>query len=120
MGLKKVLLIAAGSLAVALGFVGIFLPILPTTPFMLMAAACFSVSSPKLYEKLAKSKYFGQFVKNYKEKTGVERAVKIKALLFLWITLLISSVVFFSPLVVGILMAVGIGVTIHIWTLREK
>lgn len=120
MTIKNALLLGLGGISIAFGFIGIFLPILPTTPFVLVAAGCFSASSPSMYKKLAKSRYFGQFVENYKEKTGIERKVKVTALVFLWATLCISSLVFPTTLVRIILLAVGIGVTVHICMIKEK
>ncbi|NLO20223.1 MAG: DUF454 domain-containing protein, partial [Ignavibacteria bacterium] len=68
---KKFLLIIAGSFSLILGLIGIVIPILPTTPFLLLSAACFFKSSDKLYNKLISSKYLGSYIKNYREKKSV-------------------------------------------------
>ncbi len=118
--MKKYILIFSGFVALGLGAIGIFLPIMPTTPFVLLAAACFGSSSPALHVKLKNSKYFGEFIQNYNEKTGVKKSVKIKAITFLWFMLIISAIMSLKPLVITILAIVGIGVTIHILAIKTK
>ena len=66
------LLILGGSVSTFLGIAGIFLPLLPTTPFLLLASWCFVRSSDKLHYKLMNNKYLGPFIKNYKEKKGIK------------------------------------------------
>ena len=60
--LKKYVLIACGFLLLALGAVGIVIPVVPTTPFVLLAAGCFSASSPKAYQFLLRSRFFGPYI----------------------------------------------------------
>lgn len=60
------------------------MPVLPTTPFVLVAAACFTTSSPALYKRLLNSPSFGEFIRNYREKTGISKKTRIIALTFLW------------------------------------
>jgi uncharacterized membrane protein YbaN (DUF454 family) len=118
--MKNILLIVLGGAALALGMVGVFLPILPTTPFVMIAAGCFSASSPKLYKKLANTKYFGEYVRSYREKTGISKRARIVGITFLWATLIISSVLVRRPTVWLILGIVGIAVTVHILTIRRS
>lgn len=120
MGLKGVILIVCGFVALILGGVGVFLPIMPTTPFILVSAACFSGSSPRIYQRLLRTRYFGEFIANYRNKTGVEKTVKVKAIAFLWITLIISALIFKTPLVLAILAIVGIAVTVHIALIKTR
>lgn len=114
----KLILTVSGLLSLALGAVGIFLPILPTTPFVLLAAGCFSAANPRLYRWLLNTRHLGAFIRNYRNGAGVSRAVKRDALLFLWGTLSFSALLFRRPLVWGILCAVGIGVTTHILLMK--
>jgi uncharacterized membrane protein YbaN (DUF454 family) len=116
--IKKYVLLSLGFLALAVGAVGIFLPILPTTPFVICAAACFGVSSPKLARKLENNRFFGEYVRNYKNKTGISRRARIRALIFLWSALILSSLVFRHIHIWITLSVVGIAVTIHILTIR--
>ncbi len=90
----KLILTVSGLLSLALGAVGIFLPILPTTPFVLLAAGCFSAANPRLYRWLLNTRHLGAFIRNYRNGAGVSRAVKRDALLFLWGTLSFSALLF--------------------------
>ena len=112
--MKAVLLRILGILALALGAIGVFLPLMPTTPFVLLAAACFAASSPKLYAWLLRNKRFGPFIQNYRSGCGVPKRRKREAILFLWGTLCVSAAVFRKPLVWGILLLVGSCVTLHL------
>lgn len=118
--IKKMILIIAGSTTLVIGGIGIVLPILPTTPFVLCAAGCFSASSPKVYYKLKETKYFGEYINNYKEKTGISNKARYTGVAFLWLTLIISALIFRHVHVWIILGIVGIAVTIHIMTIRRS
>lgn len=118
--MKRMVLIILGVISLMFGIIGVAVPILPTTPLVMLASFCFAYSSPKLYEWLANTKYFGEFIKNYKTGEGVRKIVKIKALLFLYLTLAISSVFIGSNAVKVVLVLVAIGVTIHILLLKTK
>ncbi len=117
--MKKKLYIIAGFISVALGVAGIFLPLLPTTAFLLLAAWLFSKGSPKYRQWLLNHKYLGPHIKNYTEKRGITRKAKLRTIATLWITLTISAVLFWSiwyiPL---ILLVVGIGVSWHVLSLK--
>ncbi|MEG1578829.1 MAG: YbaN family protein [Oscillospiraceae bacterium] len=120
MKLKVMILLICGFLSLLIGSIGLLLPILPTTPFVLVSAACFAGSSPRLYQKLLCNKYFGEFVDNYQNKTGVTRAVKVRGLVFLWVTLSVSALLFSATHVRLILLAVGICVSLHILLLKKR
>ena len=120
MKLKRIALSLVGFLALALGLVGIFLPILPTTPFVLLAAICFSSSSPTLYQRLSKTKLFGDYIENYRNKTGVKKSVKRTSLILLWGLLAVSALVFKTVPLLVILLLVGIGVSAHICLIKER
>ncbi len=113
------LLIVVGTLFVGLGVLGIFLPLLPTTPFLLLAAACYARSSKRFYNWLLNNKWFGNYIKNYREKKGVPLEVKLFTISLLWITILFSTVfvvdIFFVRI---ILILIATGVTIHILYIR--
>lgn len=81
----KALLVVLGTLCVALGVVGIFLPLLPTTVFLLMAAACYARSSDRFYERLVTSPVLGRYISNHREGRGMRRRDKIATLVLLWI-----------------------------------
>lgn len=118
--MKQIILIVLGVLALVLGGVGIFLPVWPTTPFVLCAAGCFGASSPKLYRKLASTQYFGEYIQNYKSKTGISSKTRWTGIVFLWLMLGISSLIFRTWYIWIILGVVGIAVTVHILMIRRK
>ena len=113
--LKRGLLISGGMLAVSLGTLGIFLPVLPTTPFLLLAAFCFARSSEKFHCWLLNNKLLGRFIKNYVEKRGIPLKSKIITISLLWATITISAIfaVKSIPIKIG-LFVVAIAVTIHL------
>lgn len=117
--MRRVILMALGFGALGLGAVGMALPVLPTTPFVLCAAGCFGASSPRLYQRLAATRYFGEYIRNYKHKTGISRRARATGLLFLWATLGISMALSQKPTVIAILAVVGVAVSIHLLTIRR-
>lgn len=117
----KWLLVAAGFLFVALGAVGVFLPLLPTTPFLLLAAACFARSSERFYRWLLRNRWFGAYVRDYREGRGVPVRVKIFTLALMWGAILLSVAFAVSNLFVRIILVViAAGVTLHIVSIRRK
>ncbi|MEL7608900.1 MAG: YbaN family protein [Bacillota bacterium] len=118
--MKRILLICLGSIALALGGIGLLLPVWPTTPFVLCAAGCFGASSPRLLKKLENMRLFGEYVQNYRNKTGISSRARWTSIAFLWATLGISAALVHSALVWIILGVVGVSVSIHILTIRAK
>jgi uncharacterized membrane protein YbaN (DUF454 family) len=111
----KSLLVAAGFLFVGLGVVGIFVPLLPTTPLLLLAAACFARSSERFYRWLVNNRWFGAYVRDYREGRGVPAKVKIFSVALLWVVILLSAAFAVSNVVVRfVLIAAAVGVTVHI------
>lgn len=88
--IRKYLLIIAGSLSLALGIAGIFVPVLPTTPFLLLASFCYLRSSQRMYHWLMNHKILGPYIYNYVTYRAVKRNVKIGSLALLWLTLALS------------------------------
>jgi uncharacterized membrane protein YbaN (DUF454 family) len=117
--LSRWALILAGNFFVALGILGILFPLLPTTPFLLLAAACFLRSSERFYNWLMNNKWLGNYIKDYAEKKSIPLKVKILTLSILWLTIGYSVffVVSIFPLRV-ILILIAIGVTIHVLSIR--
>lgn len=117
----KWLLVVAGSFFVALGIVGIFLPVLPTTPFLLLAAACFARSSERFYRWLINNRWFGAYVRDYREGRGIPAKVKVFTVVLLWVVILLSAAFAVSNLVVRvILIAVAAAVTVHIVLIKPS
>lgn len=120
-GLFRLVLVLAGNIFVGLGILGIFLPLLPTTPFFLLAATCFAKSSPKFYHWLMNNRWFGSYLKNYRDKQCIPKKIKIISISILWIVILSSMLfavetIFFKI----ILIIIAVGVTIHIGRLTTK
>ncbi len=115
------LFVAAGMLSLVIGLIGIFLPILPTTPFLLLTAFCYARGSERFYIWLLTNRYFGEYIRAWRNNEGVPRAVKIYALVVLWYVLGITAF-FFIPLwpVRILFLLVGVGVTIYIVQLPTR
>ncbi len=92
----RYVLLACGWLALGLGVAGIFLPVLPTTPFALLAAACFLKSSERLHRYVVEHPVFGRGVSDYLEGRGIRKRTKITAITMLWLSIL-ASVIFWVP-----------------------
>ncbi len=115
----KVLYIVLGSISLGLGILGIFLPLLPTTPFLLLTAALYFRGSPRLYDWLMNHKYFGPYIKNFREHKAIPLRAKILSVSLLWITISYSALVVISLLWVKILLfCIAIGVTYHILSFK--
>jgi len=118
---KKRLLIGAGTLSTGLGIIGIFVPILPTTPFLLLAAACYMRSSERFYQWLINNRVFGAYVRNYIEGRGMPTRIKIFTILLLWLTIGLSITFGVQNIVIRIaLICIAIGVTAHISLIKKR
>lgn len=111
--------IGAGTLFVGVGTLGIFLPLLPTTPFLLLAAACYARGSKRFYNWLLGNRWFGNYIKDYRERKGIPLKLKILSISLLWVTIGYSAVFVASiPLIRAVLIGIAIGLTIHIIRIR--
>jgi uncharacterized membrane protein YbaN (DUF454 family) len=117
--LKKYFLIAFGIVCVALGVAGIFLPLLPTTPFFLLAAACFFRSSKSLYAWLIHHQFFGKRIQYYRVYKAISLRSKLFSLALLWVTIGYSAFfvvkIFWLKIV---LFLIAVGVSLHLLTFR--
>ena len=96
--IKRVLLIIAGWIAVILAVIGIVLPLLPTTPFLLLAAFCFSKSSNRFHDWLLNHPWFGDYIRNFQSGRGMTIKAKISTVFLIWLSIG-ASVIFFVPIV---------------------
>jgi uncharacterized membrane protein YbaN (DUF454 family) len=113
------LLIAVGFLNVALGFVGVFVPLLPTTPFLLLAAVCFIRSSDRFYEWLMTNRWVGDYLRSYMEHRATTMSTKIVCIGTLWCCLGLAGVFFTDSWIVRLLLlVVAVGVTAHLASLK--
>jgi len=116
----KGILVVSGTFFLVLGIIGIFIPLLPTTPFLLLTAACYIRGSKTFYNRLIKNRWLGEYIKNYQEGKGIPLTVKIISIIFLWITIVFSTVIIVANIFIRIiLIIIAIGVTTHILTIRN-
>jgi uncharacterized membrane protein YbaN (DUF454 family) len=111
----RVMLIGAGLVCTALGAVGIVLPGLPTTPFLLLAAFCFSRSSERFHRWLLSHRWLGTYIRNFEQGRGMTRRDKAITLLTMWVTIGITAAVFI-PFVWGqvALLLIAAGVSLYL------
>jgi uncharacterized membrane protein YbaN (DUF454 family) len=113
--LKRRLLVIAGTISLGVGVIGILVPVLPTTPFLLLAAICYMRGSQRLYNALLYNRFIGSYVSNYLEGRGMSLKMKIWTLSLLWIAIVLTATLATDSLLIRIILAVVlIGVTIHI------
>jgi uncharacterized membrane protein YbaN (DUF454 family) len=110
--------IIAGSISLALGIIGIFLPLLPTTPFLLLTAACYARGSSRLHNWFLNNKLFGKYIRNYREGKGIPARSKVLALALLWLTIGFS-IFYVIPILIMkiILLTIAILVSLYIISL---
>ena len=115
--LTRRVLMVLGTVFVVLGALGIILPLMPTTPFLLLAAACYARSSERLSNWLLGNRVFGRILRDYSEGRGVPLGVKALSIAFLWATIGSTAAFATGNLAVRIvLLVVAAGVTAHILT----
>lgn len=111
----KLLLRIVGTISLVLGLLGIVLPVLPTTPFLLLTAYCYLRSAPNWHKRLLASKHLGPYIRNFQENKCIPLRIKVYSISMLWLTIG-TSAIFFVHLwwVRLLLLVVAIGVTCHI------
>lgn len=115
----KWILIATGTFLVGIGVLGIFLPLLPTTIFFILAAACYARSSEKFYIWLLHNRYFGKYIRDYKMGRGMTIVSKIITISLLWATILFSAFFTVEEFYIRVLLIlIAVGVTIHLLWLK--
>ena len=117
--IKKMFLIITGTISLVLGVLGIMLPLLPTTPFLLLSAACYVRSSDKLYQWLITNKYVGSYILNYREGKGIPLKAKIVSVSLLWVSML-YTIAFVIPLVMVKILLFLIGSYFTWFILKQK
>ena len=117
--IRKMVLIFAGTVFVGLGLLGMFLPLMPTTVFLLLAAYCYSRSSERFHAWLLRNRLFGNYLSNYKAGNGISMRQKVTTTIFLWASIGFSIWLigggFWSTL---LLIAVAIAVTFHLFMIK--
>ena len=116
--IKKYLLLIIGTISLILGTIGIFIPLLPTTPFILLASFCYIRSSNRLYDWLINHKIFGKYIYDYLVHKSVKKSAKITAVSLIWFSLFFSFYIINNLYINLILLIIGILVSIHIIRLK--
>lgn len=116
----KYLLAFLGLVSLALGILGIVLPLLPTTPFLLLSAALFMKSSRRLYDWLMNNRFLGKYLCDYVNNRTISVQSKIISITILWITILASSIFVIEKVVIKlVLLIIALAVTIHILSFKS-
>ena len=116
----RLLLLGAGNISVALGVVGIFLPLLPTTPFLLLAAACYVRSSNTFYSWLVAHPVLSKYILAYLNGEGIPRKAKYYTLFTMWLTMAVSAVIVPLWQVQLLLLCIALMVSTYIWRLPDS
>ena len=113
--LKRGLFVIAGTISLVLACIGIVLPVLPTTPFLLLTAGCYLKGSKKMHAWLLNHKLFGHYIRNYVEGKGISAKAKVFTLTLMWISIVYSALFIAPVLVMQIaLLVISSAVTVHI------
>ncbi len=119
--IKRKLLLVAGTIFVFLGVIGIFLPLMPTTVFLLLAAACYARSSEKFYRWLIQHRILGGMIRDYREGRGIPLRNRLVTMLLLWATIGASGYFFVTNDWITLMLgAVAVGVSAHLLTIRAR
>lgn len=119
-GLVRILLITGGSLSVALAVAGMVLPMLPATPFLLLAAFCYARSSQRFHRWLMGHRWFGPYIESYRSGRGLTTRQLVWTLVPLWLSLAITSALAKQWYVHVGLFVCASGVTLYLLSRREK
>jgi hypothetical protein len=118
---RKCCLLTAGLLSTGLAVLGIFLPLLPTVPLLLLAAACFARSSEPFYRWLVEHRQLGPLLQPYLEGAGIPRRTRVKAIALVWVTIPASAFLLVTlPWVRALMFAVALAVTLYLLRLPTR
>jgi len=110
----RFLLMTIGCFSVISGVIGIFLPLIPTTPFLLLASFCFARSSPRFHTWLLNQKNFGPIIRSYEAGLGVSLKVKVRAIGLLWFGMTVSMIIVAQIWAYVLLSSISLCVTIYL------
>ncbi len=117
---RRTLLIISGFILVGIGAVGVVVPVLPTTPFLLLAAACFARSSKRFHDWLYNHRILGPYIRSYREGKGISIKAKASVIALLWCSILFSSFILLESYFIRfLLLVIAFGVTMHILSLSN-
>lgn len=102
--IRRAFFFTAGIICLVVGLIGVIIPLIPTTPLLLLAAGCFVRSSEKLYHWVLYNKYFGDYVRAFREGKKIPLKTKVFAISLVWIFISISAIFFVDPIILKILL----------------
>ncbi len=118
---KKIIYLLIGSVSLVLGAIGLFLPLLPTTPFWLLTCWCYLRSSDRLYKRVMANPYFGTYMEDYMLHKSISMRAKVVSLSVMWLSTFLTSLFLIDQLWIKIgLFLISIGVTWHIVSFPTK
>jgi hypothetical protein len=117
----RAVLVGAGTACVVLGLLGLFLPVLPTTPFLLLAAACYARASERFYNWLLNNRTFGPTIREWRRYRSIPYRTKLTAIALMSLTLA-SSIVFFvrNPYLQAALSLLGVGLAVWLYRIPSR
>jgi uncharacterized membrane protein YbaN (DUF454 family) len=119
--LRRTLLLVAGSLFLLVGVVGVVVPVLPTTPLLILSAICYARSSERCYRWLVSNRVFGRYLDDYLHGRGISWKVKAVTLVFLWGVITCTALLLVEAVWLRVLLfAIAAGVTVHVVTLKGR
>lgn len=117
-GVRRVTLMVCGTTSLALGLIGIVVPLMPTTCFLLMAAWCYARSSRRMYDRLMTAPVVGEYLRQYRDERTIPPRVRQASLVMMWIMIGYGVVTVDFWMVRLVLLAIAVGVTVHLLRLR--
>lgn len=119
--IRQILFLSLGTLSLILGIIGMVLPILPTTPFLLLTAFLYMHSSQKWHDRLLSNKFTGPVIEDYKIHKSIALRKKVVILSLLWSTMIINIIWLVDNIWIDLLLLfIAIGVTIHIVSIKTR
>ena len=119
--IKQTVFLAFGSLFFILGLIGVVLPVLPTTPFMILSAACFAESSPRFHRLLLNNRWFGEDLQRWERNKTMKRTTKKRATWFILISFTLSiSILWGHTMVQLLLLCLALVLLFLLWRIAEN
>lgn len=118
--LSKLFYLGVGWFALGMSVLGIFLPLLPTTPFLLLACACFMRGSQRMALWLLNHRWFGSYIRDFHENRGLTVQTKVRAIVVMWVSLALSAYIVPLVWVRWFLLVPGICVTVYLWRFKTR
>ena len=119
--LQKKFMVGLGWFFILLSAIGVLLPILPTTPFLILALAIFANSSPKFHRMLLNNRWFGPILKEWEDNRTVTRQIKVRATLLVLVSFSFSIFLLQTSWILqAMLMTIAVILLVYIWRLKES